>query len=89
MLRYHLPYIVTFVGLIPLIVQDPRDVKLVLKLTLFFGTFVMLLLLLGTRVHAWGRTIVVEEGMGVLDRVGNQLALDSAHSPWRAWPGRS
>ncbi len=74
LLKYHLPYIITFVGLIPLIVQDPRDVRYVLKLTLFFGTFVMLLLLLGTRIHAWGRTIVIEQGMGVMDRVGNQRA---------------
>ena len=68
--RYHLPYFVTFVGLVPLIVQDPRDVRYALKLTLFFGVVVMLLLFFGTRIHAWGRTIVVEEGMGVIDRVG-------------------
>ncbi len=70
--RYHLPYMVTIAGIIPLIVQDSRDVRYALKLTLFFGTLVMLLLLFGTRVHAFGRTIVVEEGRGVVNRVGEQ-----------------
>ncbi len=68
--KYHLPYMVTMVGILPLIVQDFRDVRYALKLTLFAGTFVLLLLFFGTRVHEWGRTIVVEEGAGVVDRVG-------------------
>ena len=35
-----------------------------------FGTIVMLLLLTGTHIHAWGRTIEVAGGAGVVDRVG-------------------
>jgi hypothetical protein len=72
--KYHLPYIVTFVGLIPLIVQDSSDVRYALRTTLYFGFFVLLLLLFGTQIHAWGRTIVVEKGMGIVNRVGEQSA---------------
>ena len=52
--------------------------RFALKLTLFFGVFVMLLLLFGTQIHAWGRTIEVEEGLGVVDRVGRQKTRSGA-----------
>lgn len=73
LLKYFLPYIVTFVGLLPLVVQDRRDVRLALEQTLLFGLMVMLLLLLGTRIHAWGRTIEVEQGRGIVDRTGRLM----------------
>lgn len=68
--RYHAPYIITFVALLPLVIQKPDDVRTGLIATLAFGSFVMLLLMFDTGIHAWGRTIEVEHGTGVVDRTG-------------------
>ena len=68
--KYHAPYVITFVALLPLVIQKPDDVRTGLIATLTFGTFVMILLAFDTGIHAWGRTIEVEHGVGVVDRVG-------------------
>ncbi|MCA9148904.1 MAG: hypothetical protein KDA92_06390 [Planctomycetales bacterium] len=69
--KFHLPYIATFSVLLPLVIQRPQDVEKGFISTLAFGTFVCALLLLTTRVHAWGRTIEAVGG-GVIDRLGEQ-----------------
>jgi hypothetical protein len=68
--RYNLPYVVTFVGMVPLVIQDRDDLQQALMTTLIFGSIVMVLLLLGTQIHAYGRTIEIAPGTGVRDRVG-------------------
>ncbi len=68
--KYNLPYVVTFVALVPLAIQDREDAQKAMMSTLIFGTIVALLLLVGTHIHAYGRTIEVESGGGVVDRVG-------------------
>ena len=68
--KYHAPYVITFVALLPMVIQDPHDARTGLLATLFFGTVVMLLLMWDTSIHAWGRTITVDHGVGVVDRVG-------------------
>ena len=68
--KYHAPYVITFVALLPLVIQEPHDVRTGLLATLFFGTVVMLLLMWDTNIHAWGRTIEVGHGVEVKDRVG-------------------
>ena len=65
--KYHFPYMVTFAGLLPLVITRSDDVYKSFLATLIFGTGVMLLLLINTKVHAWGRTI---ETTGIVDRVG-------------------
>ncbi len=68
--KYHFPYMITFVGLVPLSIQRSEDLYKSLLATLCFGSLVMILLLLSTRIHAWGRTIEVEQGAAIVDRVG-------------------
>ena len=68
--RYHAPYMITFVGLLPLVIQKPDDIRIGFLSTLIFGTIVMGLLFWDTGIHAWGRTIEVAKGAGVVDRVG-------------------
>jgi hypothetical protein len=68
--RYNLPYVVTFVALVPLVIQDRDDMRVGLMTALAFGSIVMLLLLVGTQIHAFGRTIEMAKGTGVVDRVG-------------------
>ncbi len=72
--KYHAPYVITFVALLPLVIQEPHDARTGLLATLFFGTVVMLMLMWDTNIHAWGRTIQVDHGVGVLDRVGGSRA---------------
>jgi hypothetical protein len=67
---YHLPYIVTFVGIVPLTIQDRDDLRQGFMMTLAFGTLVAILLLAGTQVHAWGRTVQVADRAAVVDRAG-------------------
>ena len=78
--RYHAPYIITFVALLPLVIQDRQDVRIGLIASLFFGTLVMTMLLLSTDVHAWGRTINVAQGATVTNRVGGTSTRLSALS---------
>ena len=68
--QYYLPYILTFSVLLPMCITDKEDMRTGLLATLMFGTVVMLLLVVGTRVHAWGRTI--ETAHTVVDRVGGE-----------------
>jgi hypothetical protein len=68
--RYYAPYNITFILLLPMVLQKPEDIRSGLVATLFFGTFVMALLLMGTSIHGWGRTIEVAHGQGVVNRVG-------------------
>jgi hypothetical protein len=68
--RYNLPYVVTFVGLVPLVIQDRDDLEQAMMTTLLFGSIVMALLLADTQIHAYGRTIEVAQGTAVRDRVG-------------------
>jgi hypothetical protein len=71
--KYHLPYVVTFVGIVPLIIQDRDDLRHAFMITLGFGSLVGILLLAGTHVHAWGRTVEVAAGTAVIARTGKAL----------------
>jgi hypothetical protein len=71
--KYHLPYIVTFVGIVPLILQDRDDLRHAFMMTLGFGTLVGLMVLVGTHLHAWGRTVQVAEGAAVMHRSGRVI----------------
>ena len=64
--RFHLPYMVTFVMLLPLVIQKENDVHDALITTLLFCSIVMLLIFAGTQLHAFGRTIEAK----VVNRVG-------------------
>ncbi len=70
--RHHMPYNITFVLLLPMVFQKPEDIREGFIASLFFGTVVMALLLTGTQVHAWGRTIEVAHGQGVINAAGEQ-----------------
>jgi len=65
--KYHAPYMLTFCFLVPLVIRNRDDIQTSLIATLVFGSIVMVLLLTGTGLHAYGRTI---EATGVKDRVG-------------------
>lgn len=65
--QYHAPYMITFGFIVPLSIQNRSDLYQGMIATLVFGSIVLGLLLFGTQVHGWGRTILAE---GVSDRVG-------------------
>jgi hypothetical protein len=66
--KYNFPYMLTFAGIVPLVLRRSEDLYKSLLASLAFGAFVMVLLLISTRVHAWGRTIAVDTA--IVDRVG-------------------
>ena len=70
-LIFYMPYVVTFVALVPQSINRQGDVRIGLMSVLIVGAGIMVMLLLNTRVHEWGRTILVAEGRGVVDRGGN------------------
>lgn len=67
--QYYMPYTVCFGLLAPLCIRTKDDFKSAMISTLIFGAITMVLLLVGTRIHGWGRTIVVAEG-ALQNRVG-------------------
>lgn len=75
-----LPYIITIAFMSPLLITDSKDAKIALAATCVIGGIVLVLLLFGTRVHAWGRTIEFDSGVvsartGKLMSRGNPLAI--------------
>ena len=64
------PYIASSVFLAPLLVYREDQYKKAFLLTVFMGTVIMFLLITGTKTHDWGRTIVLEHGVKVLDKGG-------------------
>ena len=66
-----IPYIVATVLLTPLLISDEEDVKTAIMSILYLGSIVTIMLLLGTRVHDWGRTIVLESGPQLTNRRGD------------------
>jgi hypothetical protein len=72
--KYHIPYVITFVGIVPLTIQDRDDLRHAFTMSLAFGTVVGVMLLAGTQVHAWGRTVEVTHGAAVVDpRTGKSM----------------
>ncbi|MCA9215692.1 MAG: hypothetical protein KDB27_21655 [Planctomycetales bacterium] len=64
------PYIASSVFLAPLLVYRDSDYKRAFMGTILMGSVIMLMLILGTRIHDWGRTIVIEHDVKVLDKAG-------------------
>lgn len=64
------PYIASSVFLAPLLVYRPEHFKKALLTAVLMGTIIMVLLITGTKIHDWGRTIVLEHNVKVLDKGG-------------------
>src|SRR5690606_3560024 len=61
LLSYHLPYLATFIVLIPMTVRNLDDLHVALLAGLVLGIMTMTLLLTGTTIHDWGRTVALAE----------------------------
>lgn len=57
------PYIIAFIFLLPLTITCTDDVRTAIISSLAMGTVVLLMILLGTKLHRWGRSIEVEGGL--------------------------
>jgi hypothetical protein len=64
------PYIASSVFLAPLLVYRPEHFKKAMLTAVLMGTIIMVLLVTGTKIHNWGRTIVLEHNEKVLDKAG-------------------
>jgi len=72
----HWPYIITVVGLSPLIITHPRDAYDGLLATLTLGSIILLLLLLTTQIE--GRKVIFSAGQATIGaKGGNPLATAS------------
>ncbi|MEM8677854.1 MAG: hypothetical protein AAGF97_00735 [Planctomycetota bacterium] len=67
---YSAPYMVTYGLAVPLIFTEKNDFRIAIVATAVVGCFVLPALLLGTNIHAFGRTI--ETTTAVVDRYGRE-----------------
>lgn len=68
--QYYMPYTLCFGVMAPFCIRTKDDMRAALIATLILGGVTMILLLAGTEIHSWGRTIVVAEGSTMQNRVG-------------------
>ena len=72
--KFSLPYVLTFVFVTPLVINNTNDLRWGLFSVLLFGAVISLLLLFGTQVHEYGRTIVTNHGENLTNRAGDEEA---------------
>lgn len=66
--KQFMPYVATIIVLTPMVLRTEKDFETALMSILYIGSVIAVLLIIGTQVHEWGRTI---QSVGqVVDRRG-------------------
>ena len=66
--KQFIPYVATIIVLTPMVLRTERDFETALMSILYIGSVIAVLLIVGTQVHDWGRTI--QSAGQVVDRRG-------------------